>query len=77
MAIQQETEILDDLDDSDEVAPAKYEITSYGADFPVDGLVKRLQNGSIFMPLFQCGFVWTYTQASRFIESLLLGLPVP
>ena len=29
------------------------------------------------MPLFQRGFVWTYTQASRFIESLLLGLPVP
>ena len=77
MARKQKTEIVDNLDDSDEVVPVKYEITSYGADFPVDGLVKRLQNGSIFMPLFQRGFIWTYTQASRFIESLLLGLPVP
>ncbi|MBM3235831.1 DUF262 domain-containing protein [Candidatus Poribacteria bacterium] len=77
MARKQETEILDNSDDADEVVPVKYEITSYGADFLVDGLVRRLKDGSIFMPLFQRGFVWTYTQASRFIESLLLGLPVP
>ena len=72
-----ETEIEDNFDDSDEVVPVKYEITSYGADFLVDGLVRRLRDGSIFIPPFQRGFVWTYTQASRFIESLLLGLPVP
>ena len=77
MVRTQETEIVDNLDDSDEVVPVKYEITSYGADFPVDGLVKRLRNGSIFMPAFQRGFVWKHGQASRFIESLLLGLPVP
>ena len=29
------------------------------------------------MPDFQRRFVWTCSQASRFIESLLLGLPVP
>ena len=77
MVRKQETEIVDNLDDSDEVVPVKYEITSYGADFPVDGLVKRLRNGNIFMPAFQRGFVWKHGQASRFIESLLLGLPVP
>lgn len=61
----------------DEPTPFKYSITSYGADFPVDGLVKRLRNSSIVIPSFQRGFVWTVRQASRFIESLLLGLPVP
>jgi hypothetical protein len=55
----------------------RYEITSYGADYDVDGLVKRLQNGDIKIPEFQRGFVWPIRQASRFIESLLLGLPVP
>jgi uncharacterized protein with ParB-like and HNH nuclease domain len=31
----------------------------------------------VFVPEFQRKFVWTIKQASRFIESLLLGLPVP
>ena len=44
---------------------------------PVDGLVERLKKGNIFVPEFQRRFVWKLPQASRFIESLLLGLPVP
>ena len=62
----------------DEVAdPVRYIITSYGADMPVDGLVDRLKKGNIFVSEFQRRFVWKLPQASRFIESLLLGLPVP
>ena len=55
----------------------RYRISSYGADYPVDGLVKRLRQGDIDVPTFQREFVWPLPQASRFIESLLLGLPVP
>ena len=55
----------------------RYEMTSYGADFDVDGLVRRLESTDIVIPHFQRGFVWSLKQASRFIESLLLGLPVP
>lgn len=61
----------------DEVAPFTYSISSYGADYPVDALVRRIQDGSISIPQFQRGFVWKPKQASRFVESLLLGLPVP
>lgn len=60
-----------------EVIPYKYEITSYGADYDVEGLVKRLNEGSIIVPTFQRAYVWNLSQASRFVESLLLGLPVP
>jgi len=59
------------------VSPVKYEITSYGADYDVEGLVRRLQRDDIYVPPFQRSFVWTQREASRFIESLLLGLPVP
>jgi uncharacterized protein with ParB-like and HNH nuclease domain len=55
----------------------RYEISSYGADYDVDGLVKRVSKGDIKIPAFQRGYVWPIKQASRFIESLLLGLPVP
>ncbi len=64
-------------DESEELLPFKYSITSYGADYPVDGLVKRMDNGSIYVPTFQRGYIWKLKEASRFIESLLLGLPVP
>ena len=77
MARRVETRIEDPLGDEDLEVPFKYAITAYGADFPVDGLVKRLVEKSIEMPDFQRGYVWTNTRASRFVESLLLGLPVP
>ncbi|MDL1859977.1 DUF262 domain-containing protein [Betaproteobacteria bacterium PRO7] len=85
-----EEEEVEDLDEVNEVLPTTYTITAYGADYPVDGLVKRLGQGDIVVPLFSMGpepgqstigfqreFVWTRPQCDRFIESLLLGLPVP
>lgn len=76
----QEVQNIDDVrtDQGDtEVAPLGYVISSYGADYTVDGLVKRMRDGSIYVPEFQRGFVWDIKDASRFVESLLLGLPVP
>jgi len=67
--------LLDEEDTTEE--SLRYEITSYGADYDVDGLVKRLGKGDVKIPAFQRGYVWPIKQASRFIESLLLGLPVP
>lgn len=79
-----------DVDPDQEVVATTYDITSYGADYPVDGLVKRLGNDDIVVPSFdpmfnesediegfQRQFVWTRPQMDKFIESLLLGLPVP
>ncbi len=68
---------LADLEDDESNGGLRFSITSYGADYPVDALVKRLNSGAIEIPKFQRGFVWTMPQAARFIESLLLGLPVP
>ena len=79
-----------DVDPESEVITTSYEITSYGADYDVDGLVRRMRKGDIVVPsfdpefigtgevrAFQRSFVWRQTQMSRFVESLLLGLPVP
>ena len=60
-----------------EFVPAKYAITSYGADFDVESVYRRLESGDIILPSFQRDYVWKYPQACRFIESLLLGLPTP
>jgi len=79
-----------DIDETAEIIPYTYAITAYGADYTVDGLMKRMQDENIFIPLFsapstagdraprfQREYVWKKAQADRFIESLLLGLPVP
>ena len=65
------------FDSTEETISFEYSITSYGVDYTVDSLVKRLQQDDIFIPPFQRGFVWNKKKASEFVESLLLGLPVP
>ena len=75
--LAEEPEVIDDEGSEEGGAAARYDITSFGADFDVDGLVKRLRTEEIFVPSFQREYVWTINDASRFIESLLLGLPVP
>jgi uncharacterized protein with ParB-like and HNH nuclease domain len=65
------------LDFEEEQLEYRYSITSYGADYPVDSIVKRIKDNVIFVPPFQRKFVWNISQSSRFIESLILGLPVP
>lgn len=54
-----------------------YSVSSYGADYSVDVLIKRLDKEQIIVPSFQRRYVWDIKKASRFIESLILGLPVP
>ncbi|MFD1188955.1 DUF262 domain-containing protein [Phenylobacterium conjunctum] len=55
----------------------KFSITSYGADYSVEVLIRRMKSGSFTVPEFQRRFVWSQRHASKFIESLLMGLPVP
>lgn len=62
---------------SDVTPEIEYQIASYGTDFDVDGIVKRVDKGTMIVPGFQRNYVWSIKDASSFIESLLLGLPVP
>jgi hypothetical protein len=78
MTIQDDSSEMTPEADTEALPPlTRYRVSSYGADFDVEGLVKRLERGDIFVPDFQRAYVWTPVQASQFIESILLGLPVP
>ncbi len=57
--------------------PAEYEVITYPADFTLEGLFSKYKKGSMTVPGFQRNYVWNIKQASRLIESFLLGLPVP
>lgn len=54
-----------------------FNITSWGADPSVRELIAQYKEGDIEKPELQRKYVWDKKKASRFIESLLLGLPVP
>lgn len=74
---QEETLVEDEAGEDETVPAERYDISSFGADYDVEGLVRRLNKGDILIPPFQRQYVWKIKDASRFIESLLLGLPVP
>ena len=54
-----------------------FNISSWGADPSVRELIMQCSEGDIEKPELQRRYVWSKKVASRFIESLLLGLPVP
>ena len=72
-----DNQVVDETTEDESVAQIEYDITSYGADYDIEGLVRRLERDNIIVPNFQRDYVWSQPEASRFIESLLLGLPVP
>ncbi|MFX4223323.1 MAG: DUF262 domain-containing protein [Thalassobaculum sp.] len=76
-AAEMEQDGVDDEASLNASAPVRFSISSYGADYTVDSLIRRMESGAFFVPEFQRSYVWTQKQASRFIESLLLGLPIP
>ena len=69
----EETELTDD----DESQNIRYEITSYPTDFTVRVMYEKWESGQIIIPDYQRRYVWNLPQASRLIESFLLGLPIP
>lgn len=78
-----------DVAELQEVDPDPPRISYSGTDFDVEGIVRRHDRGDIVVPSFgnddpsietagfQREFVWKRSQMDRFIESLLLGYPIP
>lgn len=54
-----------------------YNINSWGADLSFREIITMYDEAELLKPELQRKYVWTKTEASRFIDSILLGLPVP
>lgn len=54
-----------------------FNIASWGADLSFRELVMMYEDDELVKPELQRKYVWDKTEASRFIESILLGLPIP
>ena len=75
MADQKIVALTDEMDDySDD---SLFNITSWGADLSFRELIIMYDDDELIKPELQRKYVWTKDEASKFIDSLLLGLPVP
>lgn len=54
-----------------------YNINSWGADLSFREIITMYEDEELLKPELQRKYVWTKNEASRFIDSILLGLPVP
>ena len=54
-----------------------YNINSWGADLSFREIVSMYDEDELLKPELQRKYVWNKGEASRFIDSILLGLPVP
>ena len=67
----------DYVGEDDELQVDEYDITVTPNDFNVITLSSFIELGAVKIPGFQRNFVWDIRRASKLIESLIVGLPVP
>lgn len=81
----QNSEVIEDLidrpsaeeNDDDYSNDDLYNISSWGADLSFRELSGMYEDDELIKPEIQRNYVWDKAEASRFVESILLGLPVP
>ena len=74
---ERENNFDDYVGEDDELQVDEYDITVAPNDFNVMTLSSFIESGAVRIPGFQRHFVWDIRRASKLIESLIIGLPVP
>jgi uncharacterized protein with ParB-like and HNH nuclease domain len=64
-------------EEEEEGQPIQYKITSSPNDFNVNTLFDFIETGTMTIPGFQRNYVWDKRRASKLIESIIMGLPIP
>ena len=77
-----EVELVDDIEEEEEfeeeLTPEKIsKAVLQGSDWTVETVLSQLRRKNIDMPVFQRRDAWAKQRKSRYIESLLLRLPIP
>jgi hypothetical protein len=72
--------VEDDLnveEEIDDVPFVEYDISVAPSDPTLELLAQQIERADIIIPPYQRRYVWKIEQASKLIESFLMGLPVP
>lgn len=77
MADNEEGGDLKIADEADEAPHVEYDISVSPSDPNLELIAKQIDRGDMIIPFYQRRYVWKIEQASRLVESFLMGLPVP
>jgi uncharacterized protein with ParB-like and HNH nuclease domain len=55
----------------------EYEVTSTPNDFNTKTIIDFIESGLFKIPDFQRNYIWDIKRASKLVESLIIGLPIP
>ncbi|AGM24843.1 DUF262 domain-containing protein [Spiroplasma chrysopicola] len=66
-----------ETENEEELATHVYDFTWQGIDFTINELCTMIKEGDLIIPNFQRKLVWDKFRKSKFIESLLMGFPIP
>ncbi|HXM59332.1 MAG TPA: DUF262 domain-containing protein [Terriglobales bacterium] len=64
-------------EEASDIALTEYDITASPNDFNISTIFNFIESGSLKIPVFQRNYVWDVKRASKLIESIIIGLPVP
>src|SRR5271157_652195 len=64
-------------EDEQEDVIREYDISSNPNDFNIITIMSFLESGNVKIPAFQRNYVWDIKRASKLIESIIIGLPIP
>ncbi len=71
------SEELSTEEELDEVPFVEFDISVSPSDPTLELLAQQIERKDIIIPFYQRNYVWKIEQASKLIESFLMGLPVP
>ena len=76
---EEEKEIIkiENQEEEESLSLERYAFNSFRIERSIRDILNWVEKGKIIIPEFQRDFVWNYNQSSRFVESVLLGLPIP
>ena len=63
--------------DEEEITIRPYEVDGLPNDYNITTLISLIERGYMKIPSFQRNYVWKKDMASKFIESIIIGLPIP
>ncbi len=67
----------DDSTSNEDVVFTEYDISASPNDFNIKTLFDFIDSGIVEIPGFQRNYVWDIKRASKLIESIIIGIPIP
>jgi hypothetical protein len=64
-------------EEGDDSLIKEYDITATPNDFNIKTIFDFVESGAVKIPGFQRNYVWDIKRASKLIESIIVGLPIP